>query len=117
MHWARRSYQPWLLRLAAFVLFISGGSLAQRYLTAPDAIKTLPLERHQKECPSVVLLESRRLEVQGSLEFSGGDATQPNSAPLSLQLERVEQRLVLALSSLCAPLPLPFNALAPPFNA
>jgi hypothetical protein len=117
MHWARRSYQPWLLRLAAFVLFISGGSLAQRYLTAPAVIEALPLERHQKESPSVVLLESRKLEVQGSLEVNGGDAIAPNTAPFSVQLEQAQPRFALSLLSSCAPLPLPFDALAPPINA
>ena len=114
MHLARRSYQPWLLRLAAFVLFISGGSLAQRYLTAPAAIKALPLEKHQKESPSVVLLEARKLEVQGSLGISGGDAIAPNGAPLQVRLERAQPMFTLVASSLCAPLPLPFDALAPP---
>ena len=114
---ARRSYQPWLLRLAAFVLFISGGSLAQRYLTAPAAIKAFPLERHHKEFPGVVLLETRKLEVQVSLEISGSPALASGGAPLSVQLERAQPSAVLTLSSSCAALPLPFDALAPPYNA
>jgi hypothetical protein len=117
MHWARRSYQPWLLRLAAFVLFISGGSLAQRYLTAPAATRALPLERQQKESPSVVLLESRKFEVQGGLEVSDGDAAVPSGVPLSVQLECVPPRVALVLLTSCPPLPLPFDALAPPTRA
>lgn len=108
---ARGSKTAWLLRLAAFVLFISGGALAQRYLAAPNVIRSLPLERQQKEQPSAVIFETTR-----KIEFVSGFAHAVSQvvSPFAAQLEdaRFEPRVEVVRG--VAWLEPAFDALAPP---
>ena len=114
MFTARRSQTAWLLRLAAFVLFISGGALAQRYLTAPNVIRALPLERQHKQQPSVVIFEATR-----KLEFAASfaDAAQPIVTPFTVQLEDANFEPRVAVVCGVAWLEPAFDALAPPVGA
>jgi hypothetical protein len=111
MDWARRSWQPWVLRLAAFVLFISGGALAQRYLSSEAAIQSLPLEPGQKAQVAVVLVDTRKLEVIPSFA--------PDAAPIQITpfLPHLEPRVwdhAANPSNVIVRLPRTFDAQAPP---
>lgn len=113
MFTARRSHTAWLLRLAAFVLFISGGALAQRYLSTPSELRSLPLERQQKEQPSAVILETmRKIEFAPAL----ADAVAPLIIPFTVQLgdARFEPRVTVVCG--VAWLEPAFDALAPPLQ-
>ncbi|NJK43914.1 MAG: hypothetical protein HC933_06165 [Pleurocapsa sp. SU_196_0] len=113
MELARRSLQPWILRLAAFVLFISGGALAQRYLSSETGFQALPLERSQKAQPAVVLLETRKFEVAPSFHH---DAI---PAPIDSFVPRRQRRFWQRLSSVQSVhprSPRAFDAQAPPVS-
>ena len=111
---ARRSSTAWLLRLAAFVLFISGGALAQRYLTAPSVIERLPLERQQKEQPSAVLLETTR-KVEIAAGFA--DAVPPVITAFTAQLEDTSFEPQVKVIRIAVSAARAFDALAPPIRA
>ncbi len=111
---ARGSKTAWLLRLAAFVLFISGGALAQRYLTAPSVIRALPLERQQKQQPSAVLLETTR-KIEFAASFA--DAAQPIVTPFTVSLEDASVEPRVAVVCGVAWVGPAFDALAPPVSA
>ena len=111
MFTARRSHTAWLLRLAAFVLFISGGALAQRYLTAPSVIRSLPLERPQKEQLSAVIFEATR-----KIEFAPliMDAVPSFTEPFDVQLDGASfEPRAAVIRGVAWPEPA-FDALAPP---
>ena len=111
---ARRSSTAWLLRLAAFVLFISGGALAQRYLTAPNVIRALPLEQPQKQRPSAVIFEATR-----KLEFAPVlvDAVPVVGTALIVPLEDASFEPRAEVVRGVAWLEPAFDALAPPVSA
>jgi hypothetical protein len=111
MELARRSFQPWILRLAAFVLFISGGALAQRYLSSETGFQALPLERSQKAQPGVVLLETRKFEVTSSFDDTAVPAPINSFVPSSQP--RFWQR-PSSVSSVRPRSPRAFDAQAPP---
>ena len=96
MFQARGSKTAWLLRIAAFVLFISGGALAQRYLTAPNVIRALPLEQQQKEQPSAVIFEAMR-KVEFAPAFA--DAVPPLVTPFAPRLEALFKPMLGSRSS------------------
>ena len=108
---ARGSYTAWLLRLAAFVLFISGGALAQRYLTAQDVIQSLPLEQHHDHTQAAVLFETtRKIEFAAGFAASAPPTVQPfalhsEAAPLAPRAKVVRVAVSVARA---------FDALAPP---
>ena len=108
---ARGSYTAWLLRLAAFVLFISGGALAQRYLTAQDVIQSLPLEQRDDRTQAAVLLETTR-----KIEFAAGfaDVAPPVVTPLKMQLEDAPLAPQAKVVRVAVSAPRAFDALAPP---
>ena len=111
---ARGSSIAWLLRLAAFVLFISGGALAQRYLTAPNVIRALPLEHHQKEQPSAVIFEAtRKLEFAALLADSAPSVITPFTAQLEDASFEPRAEIVRGVAWLGPA----FDALAPPVSA
>lgn len=111
MFTARRSYTAWFLRLAAFVLFISGGALAQRYLTAQDVIQSLPLEQRDDHTQVAVLLETTR-----KIEFADGFAASapPTVQPFALQLEDAPLARRAKVVRVAVSAPRAFDALAPP---
>ena len=114
MFQARGSKTAWLLRIAAFVLFISGGALAQRYLTAPNVIRALPLEQQQKEQPSAVIFEATR-----KIEFTPAsmDAVPRLVTPFAPRLEAASFEPRLQVVRGAARIALAFDALAPPLGA
>ena len=111
MFTARRSHTAWLLRLAAFVLFISGGALAQRYLGTPSELQSLPLERQQKEQPSAVLLETTR-----KTEFAApvADAVPRVVTPFTVQARDASFEPRAAVVRIAVSAARAFDALAPP---
>lgn len=97
--------------MAAFVLFISGGALAQRYLSSEAAIQSLPLESNQKAQVAVILVDTRKLEVIPSFA--------PDAAPVQITpfLPNLEPRVwdrATKPSSIVLRVPRSFDAQAPP---
>jgi hypothetical protein len=111
MNLAHRSFQPWLLRLAAFVLFISGGSLAQRYLSNEATIKVLPLERHELPKSFAVLLETWKLEGNAGVSQ---DAAPNQTVRFAVPTVRFSWTRVVEADASASRFPRAFDAQAPP---
>jgi hypothetical protein len=111
MSLARRTVAPWLLRLTAFVLFISGSALAQHYFAPVQPSQVKPAQERRHDTPSVVLLEAtRKLE---------GQAISLDAAPLEVvPFHAPVFAVIFATSSVLvwftARVPRAFDALAPP---